>query len=429
MPYDGIRTKAVLSTQLDGELETARLALLAEGEEKIRLACEAVNKLLAEACALRDQQSFAALTQSAVLELDDLGARAEVEFHDLGLKLEKATRSFRAFRKRFGLADLPSQPNAIQSLAMLVALGILEGGSMGLLLVELGTAASFSSGLLTGATISATLILLNAFVGGYLCLRNAFYGSRSAEQTRSFVLRRKIARAGCAGTVACSAFILAATVILRGSDSADALAFSLQNWVGSLTNLNSLLLLFIGIAGSIIGWWKGATGFADFHPGYSEAQARVDDALDDAFFLRDELQGDVLELGEEAREAIEVARKKLLADWRTFADDAAAARSLKAEAEAAISALPQRFETACSEALDEYGAISDLSPFRGEAPGWRTRDSERLLAALPEAEDSAMALLEMIEKAARESHAKVVAAQEGAQQRIALACERATKKD
>ena len=253
---------------------------------------------------------------AATKQLAEIETRARKAFADLLTNWTARTEDYRRFQLDEGLNRPAKTPDRFTTLLVVQGSILVEGAGTAALAVADG-----KMDVLTGGIYGLTVAGLNvgaALAGGFFICRYLGYGLRAPEPDPLKTRIRRTAWIGFAGLTALLGLLNFAAARARATGSPeDIFNFETLGFWATFGNYYAIALLVLGALGAVLGIYKGWTGISDPYPGFGEARAAIEDAIDaEADALRERLLDQAERVFETADDA--------LADALAEAEDAAA---------------------------------------------------------------------------------------------------------
>lgn len=203
-------------------------------------------------------------------------------------KRHDAITYIRYFKDKNEIRREPQQPNVFLNSVSLIAIAVVEGMANSVFFLSSG----LMPNVIEAAKFSLSLAVANVFIsaigGGYLSVR---YLHRSCTKTQ-----RYMAMLGAFFTVMVLISIHYAVAIVRSTGSLD----NLLAFYGSpsiiINDINSILILAVGLVASVFACYKGVSAFSDSIPDYGDLKAQVEDFESDVDETHEEQQEVIFDL-------------------------------------------------------------------------------------------------------------------------------------
>jgi len=213
-------------------------------------------------------------------EIEALLTQAESELNGKAKACGWAEQILEAFRLRHGLTRMPTAPQTVSGVMVLILMGFGETAINASFFANAHMVAGPFAALLTSGLISLTNITASA-LGGFLIGRWMDYGKNAEDASDpEFLIPRLRARIALGAFICIMALFHMTVGLIRATESLDVVHHGLSSYALVFTTPEALFLVMTGTCLSVLAYRKGKHSFHDY-PGYGSRYRALETLRDE----------------------------------------------------------------------------------------------------------------------------------------------------
>ena len=245
--------------------------------------------------------------RQAIESILSLAVSAETQLQHLIKQRIRYFRDYRKFKWEYKIDRDATIPDVAMTLSVLTPCLFAEGGIAGAMMALDGKM-GLTSGLAYGLIFAALNISLAA-LAGFMFVRYLNFRVHAEYPEPKDRWVRGLARGGLTLSIALLILLIFAAARTRAIGThAGIFDFSQVSFLQTFDDSITLLIVALGMMGTVLGLYEGANGFSDPEPGFTKARKQAEEEIDSAGMA----------LSEEAIEQIEERCEDASADYEDY---------------------------------------------------------------------------------------------------------------